>query len=549
MSSAEAQLSAPPVQAELVSRAERRARLRAEERERRFGDRRGRLAGQLGRFTGSAAGRWPRWNGRPGADVPGLSLPTVDPETAELLLEPASRRLAESGRFILREIGLGRLGYGRGRTRANIRAVLPGLLRRLDSYRGLRGNLLNWELPGHGLDPKAGDGEWYSIAHDRGSKRDVIHLQGSCGRARCTFYDPETRLACRERWLDREARTCEERIAWARVVTMRHEEPVKHLVVSPRPDIYGPPRWLGHRTRPGYRRLRKLVEEFLRYLGVRGYLIIPHHVRVSRGRWSAAHGCVEGVHFHVVFHGNVRKTPRGGWGELDPRFEGWFAKNLGRRRSVFATVSYLLSHAGIAARANPPGPSPGPVSPPEGETPPKRETSSARPPVLTISWGGDWSPRRFRPPEPLEKAVPVRFCPLCRRLVPEFEWFRCVHLGAGPPPREPVTSTAAEWRAVTLALRAPAGRELMRPERSERLKRLLGGRLPPSRELTQLDRMAIADANAEAARADDRANCDRSVRRDFLAAHGDQGGRGRRSVREAFDLALSEERLREGQTP
>jgi hypothetical protein len=375
--------------------------------------------------------------------------PRPEARAIDHLLEPHSRALARSARFILEELHVSYVD--RRRLVGDVRAVLPNLLFRLNAYRALRADLLEWQFPGRGLDPKETDGEWASIAHSHAGERHVQHFRILCGRSKCTYRvpdpaDEDQQQACWRVWYRRAAGDAAERISWARVATMRPEERVVHLTLSPRPTYTDDgPVWTRHLTLTGYRELRAEAHALLHAAGLRGWVLIPHHLRVSRGRWSRAHCPVPGFHLHVLAHGYVRRTPANGWGELDPRFDGWFLRNLRVRRSVYATLEYILSHCGLTTRAPPPGP----VCLPTGES------FSPRSPTEAVVWGGDWSPRSFQVPKPLEEAVPVRLCATCGRLRPEFEWVRQIWVGSGPPVYLAGVALADEWRAVALSIHSP----------------------------------------------------------------------------------------------
>jgi hypothetical protein len=365
------------------------------------------------------------------------------------LLAPLSSGLARSFRWILEQLGAGYVD--RRRAARDVGSVLPNLLYRSEEYRRVREDLLGWAFPGRGLEPKETDGEWASAMHAHDGERHVQHFRILCGRGRCAYSVPdisieEQEAACWRVWYRRAAGDAAERISWARVATMRPEESVIHVTLSPRPTYTDDgPVWDRHLTRSGYRALRSEAHALLHAAGLKGWVLVPHHVRVSAGRWSAAHCPVPGFHFHALAHGYVRRTPAGGWGDLYPRFDGWFLRNLRVRKSIYATLEYVLSHCGLTSRAPPPGP----VCPPNGES------FSSRSPTEAVVWGGDWSPRAFKVPEPTEEAIPVRLCETCGRLRPEFEWVRAIWVGLGPPLHVPGVARPDEWRAVSLPIHSP----------------------------------------------------------------------------------------------
>ena len=80
--------------------------------------------------------------------------------------------------------------------------------------------------------------------------------------------------------------------------------------------------------------MRKLCKR----AGLRGGLDVVHPFRCKDGKWFFS------PHFHVLAYGWVKGT------ENIFKEKGWIIKNMGIRKSIKGTISYILSHAGIKKR-------------------------------------------------------------------------------------------------------------------------------------------------------------------------------------------------------
>lgn len=125
-----------------------------------------------------------------------------------------------------------------------------------------------------------------------------------------------------------------------------------HVVLSPPKKLHDQ-----FRTSDGYRGMRKLAYQIAKDHGLYGGAVIVHPYRL---RCSNCHSTIpdymkrcpkcHGIefewffspHFHFIGYGWIRGTKEG-YVE-----HGWIVKNLGIRKSVFATFQYLLSHAGVS---------------------------------------------------------------------------------------------------------------------------------------------------------------------------------------------------------
>lgn len=239
-----------------------------------------------------------------------------------------------------------------------------------------------WELPGTTDEPhptcgrpkrgascqavyEAGQTKFLPFTTDAPSHvRRVIVM--SCGRPGCrTCWASWARRAA-----DRVAERIEECVRVAREARVPGGGEVKHWAFSP------PPVLVAQIVARGGDVEKELREELRRILlagvpapelgkgrrmasGFVGGVDIFHPWRVERdaeGR-ALAHGPdkyrqgrnVFSPHFHVLGVGHVLNT------DVFYARTGWVVKNKGVRRSVAATVAYLLEHAGVRKRARPDG--------------------------------------------------------------------------------------------------------------------------------------------------------------------------------------------------
>jgi hypothetical protein len=122
---------------------------------------------------------------------------------------------------------------------------------------------------------------------------------------------------------------------------------VKHVVVSPDPN--------SKFDKKSFRKLRNKAYRIAKKSGLKGGIMVFHPSRLHCEKCGLAipdyaDACVCGCqsfvwvaspHFHVVGFGWIEDTA-----DLYAR-SGWVVKNLGIRRSVYHTIAYLMSHAGV----------------------------------------------------------------------------------------------------------------------------------------------------------------------------------------------------------
>lgn len=216
-------------------------------------------------------------------------------------------------------------------------------------------------LPGHGSKyADCGDlrsfgclnveGHGVTLEADRRGKVFVKRFYRSCGRLECPI--------CYEKACARAAHR-----ATRRIERYKHGRPI-HVVASPSQALV---------DSLTFDRLKKVVRGALQAAGVRGGLLIVHpwRERRKRGSWYLS------PHFHTVCYGWIKNS------EAVLRKTGVLVKNLGIRKSVYATIMYQLSHAGVYM---------------------------AKPKKATVTWYGELSYNKLN----IEKEVPEKStCPLC----------------------------------------------------------------------------------------------------------------------------------------
>ena len=177
-----------------------------------------------------------------------------------------------------------------------------------------------WHLPGQ--EPKKSDcGKWLFMGclnKERHPNNQVFlkPFQKSCFRADCE--------KCCFKWLGKSASRATKRIE---LYEKQSKKTAKHIIISvPDFDIYKPKKYLA-----------KKVYNILKKVHAVAGLVVFHPFRYKKleQKWYYA------PHFHVIGFGWIENTK-----ELF--FEsGYIVKNLGKRDSVFGTIYYQLSHAGI----------------------------------------------------------------------------------------------------------------------------------------------------------------------------------------------------------
>ena len=261
-----------------------------------------------------------------------------------------------------------------GRT-VQVRGVLRGIL---PIAKSTTSKLGDWSLPGHGF-AYSDCGEFgfrgcLNVEAHRNARIDGVDVVGkvyvkgyrrSCGRAECPI--------CYEKWGSKEAHRIEHRFKYWRG---KYRRAIHVVFSSPAKDL-----------ELDYPKLRRRLYGIAKKVGLMGGSVIFHPFRQMEGkRW------VLSPHFHVLGFGWICRVR-----EVNAETD-WVVKNVGVRKSVYATAMYQLSHAGVH---------------------PKRHT---------VTWFGKLSYNQLKAPKfEVEKEV----CPLCGKRLVEVRW-----VGEGDPPEE-----------------------------------------------------------------------------------------------------------------
>lgn len=242
----------------------------------------------------------------------------------------------------------------------------------------------NWTLPGHGKAYVSCGGFGIKVCPNDMLHADkmVHYLQysASCARAECPI--------CYETWAAKEAHRSLRR--WEHARLQNH---VIHVVFSPPASIH-----LQFESADDYKKIRTFGTSLAKLAGLKGGETFFHPFRwrcfecglddercrcevKGRGYWYWS------PHFHMIAYGWVQGTR-----EI---FEskGWVIVNLKRRESVFRTVQYLLSHAGVWMRGEDEG---------EGILPLEKSKK-----VNSITWWGCMGFKSLKlPKEPFNDVCP-----------------------------------------------------------------------------------------------------------------------------------------------
>ena len=183
-----------------------------------------------------------------------------------------------------------------------------------------------WHLPAT-KDPHDWCGEWsfrgcLNIPGHRNSEcQDKVFVktfQKSCFRADCS--------TCWKKWLGRESNKSTRRIE---KYENQSNKSVKHIIISA-------PKWLYGKEK---KVLAKTAYAVLKEVGAEGGCMIFHPFRYNKQKMYWYYS----PHFHVLGFGWVDGATVA---EVHSK-QGWIIKNKGTRDSTFATLYYILSHAGI----------------------------------------------------------------------------------------------------------------------------------------------------------------------------------------------------------
>ena len=217
-------------------------------------------------------------------------------------------------------------------------------------------DIFYWELPHSGNSlPSCGQFSGKIIACPNDLHHYFTPIKMSCHRPDCPICYPD--------WAHREAKSVTDRLTNA--VILYHKSgknlgPIKHIILSPPQaraiDLL--------QTKEGSIELRTQANRILCDHGFLGGCVITHPYRKKirvNDQWVDEESAnnyqrkyinnhenlptiwVWGPHFHLLGWGHLTKSD-----DFYTQTSGWLYKNLGPRRSVRATIFYLLTHAGLA---------------------------------------------------------------------------------------------------------------------------------------------------------------------------------------------------------
>jgi len=247
-----------------------------------------------------------------------------------------------------------------------------------------------WRLPAI-KEPHYWCGTWKTMGcintefHNQmgfGRRTYVKQFQRSCYRGSCKV--------CYQKWIAREANKATRRIeAYS---NLSKENPI-HILLSVPPNQYHVPVSV----------LRKKMSKIIKDINLKGALIIFHPFKFR----SKERQFYYAPHFHLIGFGYSS-----GISEAFGK-HGWFIKNLGVRKSVFQTISYLMSHCGIRKGNH------------------------------TVTWVGRLSYSKLK----LEKEPPHTHCPCCGA---KFVEIYCNDIEYDIPPDRPFEGLVeyGEWHLV-----------------------------------------------------------------------------------------------------
>lgn len=190
----------------------------------------------------------------------------------------------------------------------------------------------NWSIPGHGEEyddcGKFGLKGCQKIHLHHGKGVFAKQFRRSCNRAECPV--------CYESWSALEAHR-----AMHRFEVAGKAERIIHVIVSPPKDTHD----------QDIKKLRAGMYGVAKRAGFKGGLSIFHPFRwrclscgLDAERCSCEIHCgmwYYSPHFHILGHGWISNV-----GEIY-QSTGWLVKNLGLRKSLYRTIQYQLSHAGV----------------------------------------------------------------------------------------------------------------------------------------------------------------------------------------------------------
>jgi hypothetical protein len=238
----------------------------------------------------------------------------------------------------------------------------------------------DWDLPGHGK-ARVDCGSWKAKGCDNvlGHKNGKVfgrYFRRNCRQRGCPTCFEGWAAAEGERGLIRmssyvsgpvevdgflsrlkSAMQIEPKRVFHEALTVRLEILANSRGMRPIHVVLSPPDGTIDETIQGFRKGRQLAYDIARYSGLKGGLCVFHPYRLRCPKCGVAiddygKSCPKcggslflwfwSPHFHFLGYGWIQNTVEG------YERHGWVVKNLRVRKSVFWTLQYLLSHAGVS---------------------------------------------------------------------------------------------------------------------------------------------------------------------------------------------------------
>lgn len=255
---------------------------------------------------------------------------------------------------------------------------------------------------------------------------------------------------------------------------------VYHVIVSP------PQGWMRARlgTKSAWRQAWAMLIRICKSRGIMGGVAVFHPSRIP-SRWNDRTCGTSGPHWHVLgftlwgdaWDGQVCGILYGG-GRIDTKpalkarliqlgmakrdtagvvGDGWIVKVKPKRKSVYATAAYILSHAGRPMVQDGPPEAAYPASPRSMSGEKRQGTGTVERELVPYGtvphWFGTCSYNQLKVPESPESDIP---CPVCKVGVPFDLWFVMSWVGQDKPPDDLHGETDADaWDIPSLGAGLP----------------------------------------------------------------------------------------------
>lgn len=300
---------------------------------------------------------------------------------------------------------------------------------------------LHFDLPGHGQAlPTCGLP--ITLAHDAGSEWHFRTVKHNCHRFECPYcnydHDKEGEIRVNSQgnpvmsgWLLRATQKANDRMeAYFKFTNMiasgvyvdlkglpETNKKLIPLIQSRRRGfrrkpvhlIFSPPQDINFKTKGDFKRLKAHLFKVATSQGIDAGWWAFHPYRIPT-RFNTREMCVEGPHFHVIADGYLKSNP--GTQGKGYNNSGWVIKNKGIRQSLFATIGYILSHAGRGILPS--------------------ASSSSKNQLKVSGYFGLAAVKKFRFAAE-QTGDEVLLCKVCKQEIPKKDWLEVAWGDRGPP--------------------------------------------------------------------------------------------------------------------